>query len=528
MRAIKVSTWAGAGGGGALAMWLFVLLLQPRKREFRVSGSRLVTSPKEFQRGLDEATDGIRLHPGVRISRERESRHLLVVGATGTGKTQVINYLMRSALDAGDAAIVYDFKGDLTSSYLDDEAALLAPWDARGWALAVARDITSPEHARTLAEALMPDIGSEAMWVSASRIIATAVFRSCMARKPGTWTFADALDRFNSSEESLCALVREFAPEGLRLVEDARSRTTQSILITLAAHLSPIESLNKAWEGIPPERTLSVGEWLETGSPRVVILQGNGQLLPLAVASQDAVFRVLLAAVASPTLSESRDRRRWIFGDEFLQLGKLAQLVPLLQVARSKGVRFVLAAQDVPGVRSVYGPDGADAILGTAGTTIVTGTHCAVTREWASRLAGTETIERLETSRSFARGGNSESERWTETTRPLVRPEDITARLGQVRRGKSMVTRALVVGARSTVGLLDWPRFELPHVTASHIPAPWLLQPNVASAPESGEAPVLPVEPALQADASTDQEDVVGDEGGDPPRRRLIVRKRGE
>jgi hypothetical protein len=525
LRAIKVSTWIGCAGGILVAGWLFLLLIQPRRREYRLSGTRLVSSAKAFGRSLDAKPDGIWLHPQVRISRERETRHLLLIGGTGTGKTEIMGHPMKSALEAGDPMMIFDVKGDLTAKYLRGGAALLAPWDARGWALAIGRDVISAEHARTLAEALIPESGSDAIWGSAARTVATAAFRWCIAEKPGQWTLSDALDQLKKGDEELQEVVRRFAPEGLRLVEDARSRTTQSILITLSAHMSPIESLARAWSAIPSARTLSIREWLTTGAPQVVILQGNGELQPLSSALHSAVFRVLLASIASPTLGDSRDRRRWFFGDEFLQIGKVPQLIPLLQVARSKGVRFVLAAQDVSGVKSVYGTDGGDAVLGAAGTVIVTGSNCSATREWASKLAGTETIERLEISKSYTRSGDSETERWADVKRPVLPPDDLAAKLGQFRQGKSSVTRGLVIGGRSAVGILDWPRLNLPVVASSHKPAAWLVQPQLAFDLAVDEEKELVANDVSNAEAADAHDELT------PPdslRRRLIIRKRSE
>ncbi len=526
MRAIKTSTWIGTGAGAFSALLLFIALMQPRKREFRIAGTRVLTRPKDAARMLDSAPDGIWLHPEVRISRDLECRHFNILGATGSGKTQVINHMVQSAMSAGDSLLIFDFKGDLTAKFCQAGVALLAPWDSRGWALAVGRDVTTTEHARALAESLIPNSGSDGMWAAAARIVTTAAICACIDRRPGRWTFSDLAGQLTTDEAELSLLVRRFAPEGVRLVEDARSRTTQSIFITIAAHLGPIQSLAMAWADVPEDRTLSIGDWLRTGTPRTIILQGNGEMRPLADALKSMVFRVLLAAVSAPSLPNS-NRRRWFFGDEFLQFGKVGELIPLLQVARSKGVRFVLAAQDIPGIRSVYGTDGADAVLSAASTVIITGTNCSVTSEWASKKAGVERLERLEVSRGYSRDGGSDTERWVEVTRPVLTPEDIRARLGQFRRGKKMVTRALIVGARSAVGLLDWPRLELPDIAASYEPATWLSRPGGVVRPEEAPPEAATDNSAHPVPAIEQQSKEVANHTA-PGQRRLIIRRKGE
>lgn len=472
--AIKVSTIVAASSGLAAQVVMVILMIAPARNEKRAGGALLITSPERFRRALQEKGNGINIHPKIKIARDRERRHLFLIGATGSGKTQIADQCLASVLNQGASVLAYDFKSDQTAKWLEQGAALLAPWDARGWAIELGADIYNDEHARLLAESIIPEARSDAMWAAAARIVATAAFRSCIHKRPGRWTFSDAMIELQLCDEELRAVVRRFAPEGARLVEDMASRTTQSIMVTLAAHLAPLQALADAWRDIPPERMLSLKSWLKCGSPRVVILQGNAEMKPLADVLHAAVFRTLLAAVGSPDLPESHSRQRWIFADEFIQLGKIPQLIPLLQTARSKGVSFVLATQDIPALRGVYGVNEADAIISAAGTVMVTGTNCATTAEWVSRRIGNEVIQREEVSKNFGRDGVSESVRWVEHTRPVLRPEEVMHRLGQVRVGPKWVTRALVLTGTGIVGLLDWPRCVMPRLAEPHVPADWL------------------------------------------------------
>src|SRR5512133_1252764 len=55
----------------------------------------------------------IDLH-GIRIPRTWMNQHLLLVGATGSGKTRgVIRKILAEILSNGDAAVITDVKGDL-------------------------------------------------------------------------------------------------------------------------------------------------------------------------------------------------------------------------------------------------------------------------------------------------------------------------------------------------------------------------------------------------------------------------------
>ena len=74
----------------------------------------------------------IKLHPGFdwHLSRDRETRHFLLMGSVGGGKTQIIMPLVLAAIERGDQLVIYDIKADFTSS-LNTPFIFLAPWDSR-------------------------------------------------------------------------------------------------------------------------------------------------------------------------------------------------------------------------------------------------------------------------------------------------------------------------------------------------------------------------------------------------------------
>lgn len=65
------------------------------------------------------------IHPKLRLPRGRETKHVLLVAAPGAGKTQVIAPLLQDVLARGEAAIIYDFKGDYTAAYGEMQGTVL-------------------------------------------------------------------------------------------------------------------------------------------------------------------------------------------------------------------------------------------------------------------------------------------------------------------------------------------------------------------------------------------------------------------
>src|SRR5690606_26032994 len=72
---------------------------------------------------------------GVPMPTRIENLHILLNGATGSGKSVLLRRLVFSALARGDRMVVVDPNGDLYSKFGRDSDVLLNPYDQRteGW-----------------------------------------------------------------------------------------------------------------------------------------------------------------------------------------------------------------------------------------------------------------------------------------------------------------------------------------------------------------------------------------------------------
>jgi type IV secretory pathway TraG/TraD family ATPase VirD4 len=116
-----------------------------------------------------------------------------------------------------------------------------------------------------------------------------------------------------------------------------------------------VSVLADAWSD-PSARRFSIRTWLHHPAPyRPLILQhdpGYRELSRIWIAS---MLGLLASAVGSPSLPESRERRVWLFLDEFPQLPPIKQFPTFLELGRSKGVAVVIGAQDTAQIRAVNG-----------------------------------------------------------------------------------------------------------------------------------------------------------------------------
>src|SRR5690606_13922854 len=101
-----------------------------------------------------------------------------------------------------------------------------------------------------------------------------------------------------------------------------------------------------------------------------------------------SLIGLMASHIGSPSFPESRERRVWLFLDEFPQLERMEDFSTLLDLGRSKGICIVLAAQDTSQIRARYGRDRTNAWLSMVGTHIITRMSIGEGAEDVSRALG--------------------------------------------------------------------------------------------------------------------------------------------
>jgi len=447
--------------------------------------------------------------PGVAWPSSMWTRHTLIVGGVGAGKSTVMRPLLRSIVESDERLMLFDPKGEFTAGLA--EPAIVAPWDARGLAWDVARDLRNILDMRRFAGAMVAD-SHDPMWSNAARQLLTGLLLHLAATQGRAWGWADLAKLIELPQDAMHTIMKSIHPEAIRAVERA-SVTSTGVLINLSAFCSPIFDLAHAWGGLPPERRISVIDWARgKAAHRQIILQGHGAYGDLTKSYVEGMTGVFAAYVNSVEMTDSSTRKLWFVADEFAQAGKLP-VRALFEVGRSRGVRCVIACQDFAQIEEVHGDKFTRALLSMCGSLIVGQIAPGDTADQICRALGSREVERPNVSRSRGAGGESDSVSHSRDNVPLYVPSELGSRLGPQPKGRGV---KLLLFVRGEAYELCWPHCKLPRVRRAHVPAQWLLRPpSLRHAQAEGEAMSLAAQVAALGSQQDPFEDPSNPEGAE-------------
>lgn len=442
--------WAGRlnANGNALALAAFVIAplcgiaaawaaATPSDGSIHSSGGRLLTGRAGAARTRRDGNEKPLFEAaGVSFNLDRLRRSVLIFGSIGSGKTQVIWNLLNALQHNGFRMLVVDGpKGDYSSGMPPEwKPLILAPWsDGPAWD--VAEDCPTRNHAVELAAVIVPDGRGDPMWPNSARAILIACICHLQETRGQAWGWTDLYRLTTRPAEQLFELAAAHYPPAAEILRDPESKTTQSILINLAAFLQPIGELAVAWQNSKNKFSFTKW-WAGAPDPQIVVLQGSAEFSQLAGAYVAGIIKMLAAQTASPAFAESKTRKNVVVIDELAQLPKIGGFEKFFEIGRSKGCSAVVASQSPAQVQKIWGELELKSWGGMIGTKIFGRTLGQDDQAFAVRELGEREILVPQSTASSSAAGASETRTWRKERLPLVRAEDL-ADLGPSRAGVS-------------------------------------------------------------------------------------------
>jgi len=380
-----------------------------------IRGTRMI-SQRSLRRQTTESGKAQVLVADTPIPTWLETLHLLIAGATGTGKTVGIAQIVETILRRGDRAIIVDPNGAFLSRFYFPGDVVLNPFDKRSEAWSIFNELRDEYDFKRYALSVVPEglTDDAEEWNGYARLLFQAATRK-MAGLRNTDIFTLIKILTADSEESLKEFLADTEAEGLFV---GAKEALSSARFILAKYLDPHRYLRDAG-------TFSIRRWLEDEGGGNLYVTWREDMLEALKPLVSTWVDILCTSILS--LPESPDRRLWMVVDELDSLQKLPSLEDALTKGRKHGLRIVAGIQSTAQLERTNGEKDATVLRSCFRNILVLGGGRSdnKTAEDLSRNLGEDEVER-ETQGETAndRGGSRSRSKRIERER-VVMPSEI-------------------------------------------------------------------------------------------------------
>jgi hypothetical protein len=389
--------WLGFGGWLASLFLLRGAMARRRERALRdrVIAGTLVTTEAQLAKLTGTESDARALAVGtVPIPGRLETRHMAMIGTTGSGKTTALRQLLDGIEARGEAALVYDTSGEFVAHYYRPERGdiILNPFDARCAYWSPFAEIAHPADADRIAHQLITETGQHDsdVWLDTSRILVANMIRALW--REGNGSLPALLNALQDRTKDDLKLWLAGSSSARTFADDA-DRATGSVLFMLAKAANLIQFLRTEDSGGAPFafRDFIHGLDKRTGARPWIFVPRKEDYFE----ASKPLLACWLECAASAVLGlpPSADRRIWLVLDELADLPRVDNLARLLPEGRKFGAAVVLTFQALGQMRHRYGPQIAESMLGCCNTKLFLQTIDSETRVWASQTIGECEVE---------------------------------------------------------------------------------------------------------------------------------------
>jgi Type IV secretion-system coupling protein DNA-binding domain len=379
-----------------------------------VSGVKL-KSAKTVRKERGKPLQGCLPWGADQIDIEDETKHILLFGNIGGGKTTFFKMLMSSVAFRPGVWIVTDPKNELVPELMATgrDILILNPLDRRSAAWDLCADFINDALALVLACAIVPkpDKVNDPHWIESAQNLVQGViivFIYLYITKGYRWEFRDIL--LACSDINDLRAILSMLPRNKPLLEYLKPTASEqnSYMSTLTTNLKRFQVVASLWHRAT--RKFSITEAMRNPDDSyLTIVLGIDYQERGAFDELNRIFMERLKDLAL-NLSESDSRRIRFFIDEVSMSSKLLGgiLIELMSLVRSRGGSVVLGAQNWAALQERFGDKGASQIVGLCRFRAILGGVDENTAQYVSQGIGN--VDYVEVKPSYSKKAHVASE----------------------------------------------------------------------------------------------------------------------
>jgi type IV secretory pathway TraG/TraD family ATPase VirD4 len=379
----------------------------------RLKGPVLVNA-KEFTQavsgnGIGITTDDFK--EPLRIPRDAENKHFLIVGDTGSGKSSIIRQMLFQVSERGESAIVYDPACEFVKQFYQEKRLdiVLNPLDARMPYWNPSDELRRKAEAKALAVSLyQPEGVTNRFFVEAPQ----KIFAHLLSYLPTP----EDLVKWMSDPAEIDRRVRN--TEYWALIDPSAPQQRTGVLGSLNMSADSFRLLPKMRE---TTSTWTATKWAEKRQGWIFITSRPTMREALRPLISLWIDTLVLRLLNEPMPDQ---KPVWFVIDELASLQRLPQLHTAITENRKSQNPVILGFQGRSQMEARYGED-AEAMLSQPATKVFLRTTEPRAAKWVSEAIGEVEIERLRETRYDGNrtGHNFMLDRQTE---PLVLPSEVS------------------------------------------------------------------------------------------------------
>ncbi|SNT32427.1 Type IV secretory pathway, VirD4 component, TraG/TraD family ATPase [Tardiphaga sp. OK246] len=480
-----IASSIAAGAYAAYDAWVQAPLIEPFDTPNPADGriyydedARLKLRARFEREAGRRAGDGIWLAPHLNMPFRLETRNIMVVGASGHGKSNIVRAHADQMIRRGDLVGLHCNKGDVTQSFDLNDVILISPAHRNGWAWDIAADIDGPAAAAEFAKDVIP-ASDQPFWSDSARLILADTISAMNAERGTSWSPGDLLLALYGDPQKLRAQISQIDLNVSPLFgqgddSDALDRTVKSIMSTLfSAATYALRPMAYAWANIPPEKRFSIKAWLRDDGllSRILIVQTSPNFAEMSTTVCGGILRRICTAMSDPSMHIDPNRRVNLVLDEMYSLGRVEDLARSLSVGREKGLVCVAALQTQYQLNDLYG-DEAELLMDMFQMKIYTGLVAGPSAELAEKTMGQRDIIWSVPNRHPGKDDVRKFLKREEKV-PVVSAVQLTRDLGVFENDEGKEYVRAMIHYSGAVYRFDWPLTVWKKVGEGFVPAKW-------------------------------------------------------